>query len=68
MLAGTAACGTTATEPSAAPEVSAEASKTPSGTSAETKGQPMDASVMKPWINSDVIGMVTEDVNAEAKG
>jgi len=27
----------------------------------------MDASVMKPWINSEVMGMVTEETTAEAK-
>ncbi|MCR5790129.1 MAG: M13 family metallopeptidase [Lachnospiraceae bacterium] len=28
---------------------------------------PMDPSVMTPWINTNVIGMVTDDINAEVK-
>ena len=30
-------------------------------------GFPMDPTVMKPWLNSTVKGMVTDDVNADAK-
>ncbi len=65
----------------AAQEVTAEAAATqqsqdeaePAGQSAEAEqisdesGLPMDPSVMKPWINSTIMGMVTEDVNADIK-
>ncbi len=34
---------------------------------AQASAFPMDPSVMKPWINSNIIGMVTDDVNADLK-
>ncbi len=36
-------------------------------TVAETGNLPMDPSVMTPWINSCIIGMVTDDINADIK-
>ena len=33
----------------------------------DASGLPMDSSVMTPWINSTILGMVTEDVNADLK-
>ena len=33
----------------------------------ENAGQPMDPSVMKPWINSSILGEVTKDVNPSIK-
>ena len=36
-------------------------------TQTEQDALPMDPSVMKPWINAEVIGMVTEDTKADVK-
>ena len=51
-----------AEESAAASETSSEAA-----TAADASGLPMDPSVMKPWINSCITGMVTDDVNADLK-
>ena len=34
---------------------------------AQASALPMDPSVMKPWINSNILGMVTDDVTADLK-
>ena len=49
-------------ETEAASEAASEAD-----TTADASGFPMDPSVMKPWINSCITGMVTDDVNADLK-
>ena len=49
-------------------EVTSEAEEnTQESETGDTSGHPMDSSVMTPWINSTIIGMVTEDVNADLK-
>ena len=44
-----------------------DAANIPDAAGSPADAFPMDPSVMKPWINSEVIGMVTEDVTADLK-
>ena len=39
----------------------------PAAAASEEKDFPMDPSALKPWLNSNVIGMVTEDVQADVQ-
>lgn len=39
----------------------------PAAAVSEEKDFPMDPSALKPWLNSNVIGMVTEDVQADVQ-
>ncbi len=59
----------TTEQTAAAPEeeAAAEPAKETGGTAEQTGSQPMDPSGMKPWMNTNVIGMVTEETTATEK-
>ncbi|MBR7017092.1 MAG: M13 family metallopeptidase [Lachnospiraceae bacterium] len=69
MLTACQAKSTGEDEPAQVPAAgeSAEAGESPEAAEAGSSDLPMDPSVMKPRINSEVIGMVTEDTAADVK-